>query len=299
LVSSVANPDDASTAPSNRGAGFIATMNGFSGSGLFLLGIILFTVGALVEVVSSFPGWNTTWSDVFSSFTEGTFTTLLSYSAWGVFAAILPILVVIAFWLIYVASKDSKQPGLASPALMLIKINLNFFLVALCLIAVALLLVSLFVAFGYRLPGLFMLACSGIYVAVLVCYFSSVLSVVDDVRYGVSNNILKSLRGVPMLRALIYISAGFALLLAIGQVAMGGATALGESVGGFLNDKLANKLMPTWEGNFVGVLQAFLDTKPLFGAMPAALIPLVKNAGAVLLIIVLSQFNIKLKSLEK
>jgi hypothetical protein len=263
--------------------GFIPAMNSFANSTLFLLGIILFTAGTAVEIVKSFLAWN----GAFSTTMPGMITKVLAYSVWGLLSVILPLLVIASFWLLFAAAKTGKQET-SYPAFPLLKINLTAAMIVSCLGAFLLFYGSILYwrgsgSINYAYYELLMLVFAAVLVGFLITYYTSALSVVENIRSGVEFN---SLTAIPNGTKFSMLALAIVAYFVVYAIAVAGGPFVAK-----LADIMAiiDEDGPGWLDVFVNAYSA-----KVFGALVDALVPLIKGAGVVLAVITLQQFERKL-----
>ena len=244
--------------------GFIEIFHDFGGSILFMVAIIMFSAGAIVNLFMNF-GWMSILFD-------------------------LPMvgLAIAGFWVIFVASKIPKQPEKSLIALTLFKasIIIQLVLVSLAALVVVIAAVIIFAAASYIggqavAYGLIGILLAGGLVTFIVIYFKAVLTTLSGLRNGLMTNGFVTLPGIKTFSILTYIMVGFAVIGAIFTI-----------IGTFAFYSLV--------GPFLGILPGFL-ADVVWGIFPSptvviftTLLTLVYNAGIVIAIVALNQFNSKM-----
>ena len=240
---------------------FIEKLHGFGISILFLVGIIMFSAGSL-------------------------FSTFASFSATSIFSLMIMALPITGFWLIFAASKMPKMPEKTLPALTLFKVSIIIELVGSCFLALALLIgsIALFVV-GANLSdwgggeafyagGSAMLLVTGGVVAFIVIYYKAILSVISGIRDGIMRNLFNPLPGIKTFTILAYIGIGVSVLF--------------TSLSSFLLPQYMNMIIYAIPSDYQDIVESML---PSSGSGFTLFFTLVMNAGIVVCIVVLNQFN--------
>ena len=186
--------------------GYAERLHSFGKSTLFMIGIILFSAGAVLAE--------------FMSFSAASIITL------GLLA--LPIT---GFWLIFAASKAPGLPEKTLTSLTLFKVAIIISLVLYSIVALLLLIaaISLFAAAsalagnpwaqggvgGLAFAGFVLLLASGGIVAFMIIYFKAVLKTLAGIKNNLLYNTFYPLEGIKMFTILTYIGVGFTALLAL------------------------------------------------------------------------------------
>jgi hypothetical protein len=224
----------------------------------------------------------------------------------------------------FAAAKNPSQPDKTLPALMLFKVNLIISLIVagLFILLSTIISVALIIA-GYKLQdalgnsgfdipqivydiigvatliGVGLLVLIAIMVVIIVFYYKALLSLLKGIREGITKNTRGPLPGVILFTVFTCISVASALITAIATaVAIG---FLNAAVSNFLNEFLNEFLysldipVEVW-GYIDGFIEGFVDTEALFGSPITGLLPVVRNAGILMLIISLNLFNGRLKA---
>jgi len=246
---------------------FAELMHSFGASVIFLVAICLFTAGGLFEI-------------------------FMSFSVWSVLSLGLLALPVSGFWLIFAASKQPKLPEKTLTSLTLFKVSIIITLVFTAIAALGGIIagILLFAAAGaatsyagagggaVTAAGLFALLIAAGAVVFIVIYFKAVLKILTGIRNGLTYNSFTPLPEMKRFTILTYIMVGFAVLSAIMTAA---AIGLMHNVLGMLPDFLYS------------AMASMLLASPATAALNL-LLTLSYNAGIVMCIIVLNQFNNKL-----
>jgi len=248
-------------------------MHQFGGSKLFLIGILLYTLGNLVSTVA----------------------TLSPYTVINVILIALP---VIAFWMIYAASKSPKIPEKTLSALTMFKVVVVIGLVVLCLVVFVFLIAAIammigansagrmgmgFDGMGFMIVGIVFMAVTVIMLAIIIIYYKAILGILRDIRIGIMTNNPVPLRGVGVLKFFVYVGAAFTLL---GSFAMLGSAGI---VDRYLNDMIYSMPYEYWDifGVFTNAITA--------NASLSAITSIITSAGTVICVVVLGKFNSNLK----
>ena len=240
--------------------GFIEIFHEFGGSILFMVAIIMFSAGALVNMFMSFS-----WMSI-----------LFDLPMVG--------LAIAGFWVIFVASKMPKQPEKSLIALTLFKASIivQLVIVSLAALLVVIAAVLIFVAASYiggqaYAYGFIGLLVAGGLVTFIVIYFKAVLTTLTGLRHGLMSNGFVTLPGIKTFSILTYIMVGFAVLGAIISIISTFALSAFYPILYALPDFLADIV---W-GMFPSPAVVAFTT----------MFTLVYNAGIVLAIVALNQFN--------
>ena len=192
-------------------------MHKYGGSGLFLLGIVLFTLGSLAPH-------------------------FISFNIYGILTLILQALPIIGFWLVFAASRSPKLPEKTLPALTLFKISVIITFVAFCLVALLLLILSIVAmatgsALGFSIAtilGIVLLIITAIVLLFVIIYYSSVLRVINGIRRHIIGNIMEPLRGANTFSILTFIFIGISILSVI--LSLFSFSAIDSYISGLLTD---------------------------------------------------------------
>jgi MFS family permease len=258
---------------------FRERLHSYGGSNLFLVGIILFSVGHLISLIS----------------TLGIFT---------VTALPTVVLILTGFWLIYAASKAPKLPEKTKTALVLFKVNTIIGLVISSLVTLivflascVIIIASIALSQGYyassesvalMIVGILFLPFSGILVVYIVIYYKALLKLLSGIQRGISSNVFVPLPGIKAFTVITYIAVGIA--------ALGAFVMLGIAVSGplytydmyyWMHDLPweSQQILGSFIGSFYGIASLALSS----------LSTLITQAGTVLCVIVLNRFNNSLK----
>ncbi|MCL2662161.1 MAG: hypothetical protein FWE83_02375 [Oscillospiraceae bacterium] len=243
---------------------FTEMLHSFGGTTLFMVAIILFSAGGILEIFMSF--------DVFSIFSMG----ILALPVTG-------------FWLIFVASKQPKLPEKTITSLKLFKVSIIIQLVVICIVALVVIIAAiiLFAAAsslggGFMAVGLVSLLVAGGMVTFIIIYFKAVLQMLAGLSHGIMYNTFNPLPGIKTFTILTYIMVGFNVLGALTAIVSVTAAqqfvwSIMRELPDFLREAVYSVAFPS-----SGVL-AFQTMCTLLTA-----------AGTVMCIIVLNQFNEKL-----
>ena len=243
---------------------FVERLHNYGKSNIFLIGIILFTVGNLFVI----------------------FRVLNIYSIISIILMVLPI---IGFWLIFVASKMPKVPEKTMTALTLFKVSIIIGLVLSGFVALVMLILSVvFIAgagvdpsyyTGYLngsymiILGIMFLIIVAIAVTLIVIYYRSVLMLISGIRKGIANNSFNPLPGIKTFSIFTYIIVVFAVLSTLLMAVSAG------SINTLMNDAY-------------GSIEAI---KPYISSYTVSAFSIVStlasNAGIVICVIVLNRFN--------
>ena len=244
---------------------FVERLHNYGKSNLFLIGIVLFTVGNLVTIFSTF-------------------------NIYSIISIILMILPIIGFWLIFIASKMPKVPEKTMTALTLFKVYIIIALVIGGLVALVLLIVSVVFIAGagasqsyYTIDssgvgvmitiGIIILIIAAIVVTLAVIYYRSVLMLISGIQNGIANNSFNPLPGIKTFTIFTYIIVAFAVL---------GILSMAASTG------TINELMNDTYGS-IDAIKPYISS---FNVTAFSIIStLASNAGIVICIIVLNKFN--------
>ncbi|MCL2079140.1 MAG: zinc-ribbon domain-containing protein [Oscillospiraceae bacterium] len=258
---------------------FVENAHRFGSSALFLVGIILFTVGAVINAFMNISTGN-----------------IFSILGMGVIA--LPIT---GGWMIYAASKNPQIPERTLSALKVFKAYI-------VIIFIAAIAISIFIGYqstvmfkaaneyrnytyvsgygsGYvfgdqistleTIGGTLIVAAIATFIIGAI-YFTAQRNVISDLTYRIEHNSFGVIEGVTKLSVLTYISVGVSALgLAIAGAATANARASYGSYGWLLDDF------------DIAMFQTFSGGAIFFSLMA--------SAGTVLLVVVLNQFNNSLK----
>jgi hypothetical protein len=134
--------------------------------------------------------------------------------------------------------------------------------------------------------GVALLVVTAIIVVFIVFYYRAVLSLIGGIRSGIIRNTLSPLPGVTLFTVFTAIIVAFTALSAISAAA---ATGYLNEMSGSLMDGVLSGIPSEYQGLFDSY------TDDVFGSPLEALIPLVRSAGTAILLVVLGQFNNKLK----
>jgi len=248
---------------------FVEHLHTVGKSGLFLVGIILFTAGTLLTLIASF-------------------------SIFTIFPLLLAALPITGFWLIFAASKSPKLPEKTLPALTLFKVYAIIGLVIVGLGALITLIGFVFAFIGVGAAGggagfvavfLAFLLVAAIFVVAILFYYVAIIRVLNSIRDNITHNTMNPLRGVTPLTVVIIIITAFGLLGSlIGLVFMG---AMGFMLDAFM-DELVRELMWTapelLDFGIVGMLEGLLTSMTL-----TLLFSIITYVGTILLIVSLNK----------
>jgi hypothetical protein len=238
-------------------------LHNFGGTTLFMVAIILFSAGGILNE-------------------------FMSFSVWSVFSLGILALPVTGFWLIFVASKQPRLPEKTTTALKLFKVSIIIELVLICIIALFVTIIAIiifgaasYVGGGAMAVGLIALLVAGGMVTFIIIYFKAVLQMLGGLSNGIAYNSFNPLPGIKTFTLLTYIMVGFTVLGALATIIAVSAAA------SFVNSLLWQ--MPDFIRSTVAGL--FPQTGVLaFQTMCT----LMTAAGTVMCIIVLNQFNDKI-----
>jgi hypothetical protein len=136
--------------------------------------------------------------------------------------------------------------------------------------------------------GVILLVIAAVTVTILIFYYRAVLRLIDGIRDGIIRNVLFPLPSVTAFIVFMSIFTGFTVIAALGgSVTIGVAN---EMVSGFIGD-----LLSVFPGELLEILNIDQFADSPFGSPLKALLPLVKSAGIIMLLVALGQFNNKLK----
>jgi hypothetical protein len=239
-------------------------LHSFGGTTLFMVAIILFSAGGILNE-------------------------FMSFSVWSVFSLGILALPVTGFWLIFVASKQPKLPEKTVTALKLFKVSIIIELVFICLTALIVVIAAViifgaasYLGGGAMAVGLIALLVAGGMVTFIIIYFKAVLQMLAGLSHGVAYNTFNPLPGIKTFTILTYIMVGFSVLGALTTiVAISAASSFIYQImwelPDFLSDIVIGSIFPS------GGTLAFQTMCTLMTA-----------AGTVMCIIVLNQFNDKI-----
>ena len=239
-------------------------LHSFAGTTMFMVAIIMFSAGGLLNI-------------------------FMNFNIWSIFSLGILALPVTGFWMMFVASKQPRLPEKSITALKLFKASIIIDLVVTSLaglicVIVAILIFSAasYIGGGAMAIGLVVLLIAGGMVTFIIIYFKAVLQMLAGIGNGFTYNSFNPLPGIKTFTILTYIMVGFSVLGAISTViAVTAATAFLNnilwSLPDFISGAVRDMLLPS-----SGVL-AF-----------QTLCTLLTAAGTVMCIIVLNQFNTKL-----
>ncbi|MDR2570185.1 MAG: hypothetical protein LBD23_07790 [Oscillospiraceae bacterium] len=236
---------------------FAERLHSFGSSTLFLIGIILFSVGALLNVFASF-------------------------SVMSVFTLILYALPITGFWLIYASSKTPRLPEKVLPSLTLFKVSVIIELTVMCLVSLAFVIVFFILvrnATGLTGLAIFILFVSCVLVVYIYFYYRAILNILKDIKTGINSNCMTPLRDVKLFTIITYITVGFSALFSL--VTIVAITFIRNMVGDLLQML-----------QFVGMdfVSDFLYAEQL-----ASFFSLMRYAGIIVCLIVLNRFNNSLR----
>ena len=250
---------------------FVERLHEFGGSAMFLIGIILFTLGSL-------------------------FTILSSLSVASIITAPLSALPIIGFWMIFAASKSPRLPEKTLPALTMFKVVLVIRLVGMCLVILAMLIVaaafmigSSFFGPGYYNSGILigvgvgLLIGMAVALVIAIVYFKAVFGVIKGIRNGIYRNIVSPLRGVTLFSVFAYIGAVSTIITSLTSSFVSAAST------GWIDEML--NILP---GEYQGFYGSLMGTLPNYNVL-YMLFTLMLSVGTVLCVIVLGRFNNSLK----
>jgi len=184
---------------------FSKMVHKFGGSLLFLIGIVLYTIGYII-------------------------TTATTFSVFSIFIIPFIALAVVGFCLIYGASQSPRSPKSIKStlaALVLFKIDVIIGLVGVSaiilstlfggtIILIALLVYAEWMAVGIVSGVIFgMLVISILYI---VFYFVAFLKVLSGIRNGIRYNKFEKIRGIKSFTIFAYIAIGFGILYSVGMM---------------------------------------------------------------------------------
>ena len=260
---SAAHVTDAQYVPGS----FVEGLHNHGRSSLFLVGIILFSVGSLINV-------------------------LISFKPLSIISLLMLALPIIAFWLIFAASNSPKLPEKTLPALTMFKVYIIITMVFMCLVALLMLIASLgiFVAAGttsnsynpdgagvLMAVGFFVLLLGGVLAVFMVIYYRALFRLIGGIRNGITYDTytpLTPLPGVKIFSILAYISVGFTVLSTIiSNVAV-------RNIGSF-----ARQIPPDMRA----MLEPYMDS--MSNNTFSTIFNLMTSAGIILCIVVLNKFN--------
>ncbi|MCL2838863.1 MAG: hypothetical protein FWE04_07380 [Oscillospiraceae bacterium] len=244
---------------------FAERLHSYGGSTLFLIGIILLTVGILVSNIITF----------------------------NIIPLILAALPLTALWLIFAASKSPKSPGSTLAALTLTKVYAIIGLVLFSLVTLLLLIVGIALAIFAAadggagiaaIVGIVFLVVMVIMILYIIFYYSALLRLLSGIRNGIKTNVFTPIRGVTAFSVITFITVGFGILGSIVMIAMSG----------FMNDLIMDAMwyMDPWMQDIY---------RPLMGMFApgmmviSGLFTLVTYVGTIICVVVLNKFNGSLK----
>jgi len=189
---------------SDTSESFTELFRGFGGGRLFLIGIILYTVGAGVSNLFSLPG---ILRDTVYYYNVVRIVLLLAMAPF--------VLNAIGLWIIFAASKSQGLPKMIPRALTTLKISAVVTLIYTLLMVLFVLFVFFTLATWGGVLTLFLIALilTGILFALyIIFYFVPFLRILRAVKHGITNNTLKPLRGVIPFTVISCISIGVTAL---------------------------------------------------------------------------------------
>jgi len=264
--------------------GFVELLQQFAGSGVFLIGIILFTAGSALSFA-------------------------MTFSVFSIIPLVLLLLPIIGFWFMYASSKNPGLPDKSLSAVSLFQASVIIDLILYCIIAVSAFGLSILVlalantlGTGYffsalsnygiaswasdaaefiRMIGFVLLIATGVFILVIVIYFRSILKILSAIKRGLFSNTFSVLPCVGIFTALTFIGILFSLVSAIAGVA-----------GGTFAKSLYNSFdLPSQVQGFLNpIVYNFVDSAVLSGLFSIA-----ANIGIILCIVALLRFNSALK----
>jgi len=176
---------------------FIEHLHKHGKSGLFLTGIIMFTVGIVIS--------NIMFANVF-------------FIIIPLAIAALPI---IGFWLIFAAAKNPKQPEKTLTALVLFKVSMIISLVGIGLVVLGMLLIFIIMAavlaveFG-GLPAVILLIAFlpavAIIVLTIIFYYVPVFRILQSIKFNIMHNAFTRIRGVKPFTIFFFIIMAFGVV---------------------------------------------------------------------------------------
>jgi hypothetical protein len=250
---------------------FTEMLHSFGSTTLFMVAIILFSAGGILDIFMSF--------NIFSIFSLG----LLALPVTG-------------FWLIFAASKQPKLPEKTITSLKLFKVSIIIELVFICLAALIVIVAAIIIigaashlGGGVMAIGIIALLIAGGMVTFIIIYFKAVLQMLAGISRGITYNTFNPLPGIKVFTILTYIMVGFSVLGAITTIIAVSAAAT------FVNQILWQ--LPDYVRDIVGG-----SIFPPSGELAfQTMCTLMTAAGTVMCIIVLNRFNEKIiqKSYEQ
>ena len=259
---------------------FVELVHRYGRSKLFLVGIILFSVGNIISQV-------------------------LSLSIFSFYSIIMTALPIIGFWMIYTASKTPRLPEKTLTAMTIFKVILIIALVFICLGILAVVLIGLLAGVAanfadwdsfsglYPMDGVASSIIAAVFIVILVMviisvivmiiYYRAVLRVVSGIRSGILSNVMNPLRGVGVFSVFTYIGAVCSVF---------GAFTLAAS------SRLINNTLSDMFYSIPSDYYSFI--KPLMGIFSnylwiSYLFIVLAQVGTVLCVITLGKFNNSLK----
>jgi len=208
----------------------------------------------------------------------------ISFNTTNLLTLMLSALPVIAYWLIYAASKAPKLPEKSLPALTLFKIEAIINLIGECVVALIMLIASIIL---FRLStglGLLMLVLTGILTTWAVVFVRAYLQVLLSLRNGITYNSVGSLQGIKTYSIMSYISIGLSALIVL--ITAMSAAAIGALYGS-IKDMLS--FLPS---EITSLLPSLGRSAVTF----STLFTLASSAGQIIAIVVLNQFNNSLEN---
>ena len=269
-------------APSPGGS-FIELVQKYGGSPLFLIAIILYSAGSIISQV-------------------------MNFSAFSIFSLAFAILPIIAFWMIFGASKSPRLPERTLTSLTIFKVIIIIGLVMICLVflLVIVLFIIMIAAANYAggssafseigdatgilaALGIGMLIFFAIALVIVIIYYRSVLVAIGSIKKGIINNSFSPLRGVGAFSVFSYIGLGFSIISTLSMMAS--TSLINNSFDYILNNGMFENGIPD---EVYGYLAPFLDALPR-NLLVSNIALLVMMVGTILCIVVLNQLSRSIK----
>jgi len=202
-------------------ASYTDRIHDYGKSGSFMLGAALYTIGGLIIPI-------TLWLMTQHASVADASRRHLGYGLMAVIT-LLPILPIIALWMIYMASKNPRPPEKSLTALSIFRIT--FFLHLGVIMAGAALMALQFGAdgeafFGFSifnnaLDMVIVLVGLAVIVLYVTFFYGSLFSMIKGIRDGIYSNMFDGLTGVGPFSAISYLTGVIVILGAVGVILVG------------------------------------------------------------------------------
>ena len=259
-----------------RRGDFIGELHEHGSSNLFLVGIIMFSVGGLLS-------------------------NLVSLSLYSIFGLGIFALPVIGFWMIYATCKEPEKYGKINTALSLFRASAIISLVWACLGVFLMFLGGLiafvfgaaFVSYGgtaFIAVSLVIFIVAGGLLTIAIMYFKAILRVLNGIKDNMLHDTFNMLEGVTVVTVLTCIFSALSIIFLLILAALDGFFV--SLANGTLPDEIMREIPPE-------VVNAFAEqygTGAGSGFLVSTLFTLVSLTGGIICLVVLNKFNNEIKN---